>query len=101
MSILDDLGLDPDNFEWWDLSSCQNMELKDFYERYEEDEVHAKNLDQVCFHCPVQRECLREGIENKEWGVWGGLYLVNGVVDKNRNAHKSDEDWEMVKHAII
>lgn len=100
MSILDELGLDPDDFDWEDLAACQNMPLNYFYERYEEDTVHARNADALCFSCPVQRECLKTGVENKEWGLWGGVFLNNGVVDVNRNEHKSEEDWERVRQGI-
>lgn len=27
----------------------------------------------VCERCPVKRQCLIAGLENNEWGVWGGL----------------------------
>lgn len=38
---------------------------KDFSEKYD-----AKNL---CFSCPVRKECLQWALEHRQiWGVWGG-----------------------------
>lgn len=100
MSILDELGLDPEDFGWEDLAACQFAPIEEFYEAYEEDVIVARNSDARCFSCPVQRECLTRGVENKEWGLWGGVFLSNGVVDTNRNEHKSEEDWERVREGI-
>ena len=30
---------------------------------------------------------------NKEWGVWGGVYLKEGKIDKEFNQHKDKESW--------
>ena len=41
---------------------------------------------------PSTRTAL-PGESNKEWGVWGGIYLKDGKIDKEFNAHKDKEDW--------
>ncbi|MEY3311024.1 MAG: hypothetical protein RL348_352, partial [Bacteroidota bacterium] len=33
------------------------------------------------------------GVSNKEWGVWGGVYLKDGTIDKEFNAHKDKQSW--------
>lgn len=38
----------------------------------------------VCSPCPVRGECLRFGVENRETGVWGGRYMVEGDVRQTR-----------------
>jgi hypothetical protein len=69
------------------------METNIFFEKYEEDPHLAKAADRICNRCPVQPICFASGVSNKEWGVWGGIYLVDGKISKEFNAHKTDEDW--------
>jgi WhiB family transcriptional regulator, redox-sensing transcriptional regulator len=41
-----------------------------FFSNEPEEKYAAKNL---CFQCPVRRECVKWALENKQiWGVWGG-----------------------------
>ena len=47
--------------------------------------------------CPVAKDCLLAGVENSEYGVWGGVYLSLGKIDKTRNAHKTQEFWKKWK----
>lgn len=96
-SLLDELGLDPEDFEWQDLGLCSNMPTSFFYEKYETDEETAKATDQVCLHCPVMKQCFFAGAQG-EHGVWGGVYWNGaGNPDKNRNSHKTQEVWEAIK----
>jgi hypothetical protein len=96
--------LEDDDLNWWHLAICQGMndkrpddephQHKDyFYDEYEKDPVMAKVMDSICMSCPVRQQCLRDGIENGEYGLWGGIFLDNGKIDKTRNAHKTDETW--------
>jgi hypothetical protein len=41
--------------------------------------------------------CYKAGVENNEHGVWGGVYLNSGSIDKPRNIHKSPEVWKRLK----
>lgn len=91
------LGVDPDDLEWHDLAMCAGMDREDFYDNYESNPNTAKLIDEVCLSCPVIRECLRAGVENGEYGVWGGFYLNAGNVDPNRNAHKTKEVVKRLK----
>lgn len=101
MTILDELGIDPENFEWNALALCQNVETNDFFDNYEKDVEIARAIDRMCFSCPVQKQCLMSGIENKEHGVWGGVYLNGaGRADPAKNSHKTPEDWEVIKGLI-
>lgn len=89
---------DPDDEEldWRRLAICQHMKTNCFYDDYESDPVFAANMDDICLSCPVRKNCLEEGINNKEWGAWGAVYLSNGVIDPARNSHKTPDIWEMV-----
>jgi hypothetical protein len=47
-NILNDLGLDPDNCNWWHLAACRGMDTDLFFDNYEADENIAKNIDEMC-----------------------------------------------------
>ena len=89
--------LDDDELEWYHLSVCRGMKTNYFYEDYESDPLFATVMDGICLSCPVRALCLKEGIENNEWGLWGAVFLNNGKADKTRNAHKTDDIWEQVR----
>jgi hypothetical protein len=81
--------------KWQDYASCNGIENANiFFDDYEADVVVAMNTDKMCMHCPVAKQCLEDGISNGDWGVHGGVYLVYGRIDKQRNSHKSAEDWK-------
>jgi hypothetical protein len=95
--ILESLGIDPNDIVWSDLAACTNANTDWFFDSYENDQVLAKNIDEICLVCPVSKMCLQEGMKNNEYGVWGGVYLSLGKVDKARNSHKTQEVWEQWK----
>ena len=92
--IISDMGLNEDELKWYQLAACKNMEINWFYDSYESDIHIAKQADEVCLHCPVVKTCFKQGKLNKEYGVWGGVYLHLGRVDKSANVHKTDETWK-------
>lgn len=95
------LGLDLEDITWKDLALCDGtMPTRMFYEDYESDEQVAKVVDEACLSCPVMVQCLQTGIDNDEWGVWGGIYLVSGKPDKNRNAHKTEDVRKQMKERL-
>lgn len=96
-NILNDLGVDKQEFEWFDLAVCRGMDTNLFFEKYETDVNIAKNIDEACLSCPVAKMCYESGIENNEYGVWGGVYLNAGSVDNSKNTHKTAETWKRIK----
>ena len=96
-SILNDLGLDKEDFQWWHLAVCDGMDTNLFYDKYEADHNIAKSIDEACLSCPVINVCYREGKNNNEYGVWGGVYLNSGSVDRARNSHKTPDTWKRLK----
>ena len=94
--ILNDLNSDEDNIRWWHLAACQGMDTNLFFDKYELDVKIATNIDQACLSCPVISMCYKSGIDNNEYGVWGGIYLNAGAVDKMRNTHKTKEIWKQI-----
>jgi hypothetical protein len=96
-NILNSLGIEESELEWFDLALCLNMDTNLFFEKYETDLNIARNIDQACLSCPVISICYEQGKENDDYGVWGGIYLNSGSVDKVRNAHKTKEVWKQLK----
>jgi hypothetical protein len=96
-NILNELGVDAEDLDWWHLAACRGMDTNLFYDKYEMDVNIAKNIDQACLSCPVSKMCYQSGIENNEYGIWGGVYLNAGSVDKTRNLHKTPEIWKKLK----
>lgn len=94
------LGIDVEELDWQDLSLCHDTDTNLFYDDYESDTQVAKMIDQMCLSCPVMKQCLERGIDNGEWGVWGGIYLTSGRPDTNKNIHKTQEVWEQVREKI-
>ena len=96
-NILNDLGVDTEDFDWWHLAVCRGMETNLFYDKYEIDANIAKNIDDACMSCPVMKMCYQSGVDNSEYGVWGGVYLSSGEIDKYKNLHKSPETWKKLR----
>lgn len=101
--ILNDLGLDKDKLEWWHIAICNGMDTNLFYDKYEADVNIAKSIDEACLSCPVIKMCYEAGEQNDEYGVWGGVYLSAGLIDKARNLHKTQDVWKRIrsKHGSI
>jgi hypothetical protein len=79
--------------KWKSEARCLDMDTNMFFDRYEDDSSFASTIDNFCQECPVRRQCFAVGVSNKEWGVWGGVYLRDGTIDKEANAHKNKSDW--------
>lgn len=96
-SVYDALGIDADSLEWQDLAICHGHDTRRFHEGYEESARIARTTDAQCLSCPVRRQCLQAGVEGKEWGCWGGVFLVNGKADPTKNAHKTQDIWDQIR----
>lgn len=88
--------VEDDALHWYHLAVCQGMKTNWFYEDYESDPLFAGVMDNICLSCPVRSLCLRQGMEEGEYGLWGGVYLNAGRPDKQRNAHKDMDIWSEV-----
>lgn len=88
------------NREWFEQALCAGMDVEKFFDRYEEDYNVANMVDSTCLACPVMRECFFTGCNTESWGVWGGIYLIDGKIDKNKNAHKNKETWRKIYSVI-
>ncbi len=45
----------------------------------------------------VIKMCYRSGVDQDEYGVWGGVFLSSGLVDKIKNVHKTKDTWKQLK----
>ena len=79
--------------KWKDDAVCLVYDTNLFFDKYEEDELLRPAIDKLCSGCPVAKMCFAVGVSQKEWGVWGGVYLENGQMSKEFSRHKSKSDW--------
>lgn len=78
---------------WKDDAACIHYDVNLFFDKYEEDEQLRPAIDQICSECPIARTCFAVGVSQKEWGVWGGVYLEKGKVSREFNRHRSKKEW--------
>jgi hypothetical protein len=83
-----------DKHSWKNSAACLGYDTNFFFDKYEEDENLRPAIDSLCMSCPVRKECFAIGVSQKEWGVWGGIYLEAGEISKEFGNHKSRSDWE-------
>jgi signal transduction histidine kinase len=79
--------------EWKDKALCLDYDTNLFFEKYEDDELLRPAIDKLCSGCPVSKMCFAVGVSQKEWGIWGGVYLEGGQISKEFSKHKSKNDW--------
>lgn len=82
-----------DRHKWKESGSCVSYDTNLFFDKYEEEENLRPAIEKVCGGCPVQRQCFAVGVSQKEWGVWGGIYLESGKISREFSRHRSKEDW--------
>jgi len=83
------------HIKWFEDAGCLEDDPNLFFELYEDNSsgIARKAVDYRCMNCPVQKDCFYTGVSRNEWGVWGGVYLVDGEIDELNNNHKTPEDW--------
>lgn len=82
-----------DRNAWKDDASCIDYDVNLFFEKYEENEALRPAIDKLCAECPVVRQCFAVGISQKEWGVWGGVYIENGKISREYGRHRNKQQW--------
>lgn len=82
-----------DKNAWKDKGSCVNYDVNLFFDKYEENEQLRPAIEALCSECPVARTCFAVGISQKEYGIWGGIYLEKGKVSRELGKHRSKSDW--------
>jgi hypothetical protein len=79
--------------DWRELASCHGLDPEAWFDVYESNIDIRPGVDKMCSECPVRKMCFATGVSNKEWGVWGGVYLQDGEPTKEFNEHKTADDW--------
>jgi signal transduction histidine kinase len=79
--------------EWKDEALCLEYDTNLFFDKYEDDELLRPAIDKLCSGCSVAKMCFAVGVSQKEWGIWGGVYLENGHISKEFSRHKNKSDW--------
>lgn len=69
-------------------------------------ELRARTLGaiKICNNCPVQQECLAEGMkdENLPWGIWGGKLAGERVLLSGKTYRpNSDEGLAMRSYGVL
>ena len=82
-----------DKYTWKDSGLCIGYDTNLFFDKYEEDNQLRPAIDKLCSGCPVARTCFAVGVSNKEWGVWGGVFLESGKISREFNNHKDKATW--------
>jgi hypothetical protein len=79
---------------WLSEALCAGTDTEFYFDKYENDQSIAKEIDRQCLSCPVVKECFDYGVKTESFGVWGGVFLNDGKLDNVRNSHKTQEVWQ-------
>jgi hypothetical protein len=82
-----------DKHSWKNNGKCVNYDVNLFFDKYEENEQLRPAIESLCSGCPVARTCFAIGVSQKEYGVWGGVYLEKGKISREFGRHKTREQW--------
>lgn len=85
---------------WQDDARCLNQDHNIFFDIYENNPQIRDTIDSICSECPVRKRCFAEGVSSKHWGVWGGVYLEDGLVSKEFNNHKTKAGWQNIWQSL-
>jgi hypothetical protein len=79
--------------DWKESGKCREYDTNLFFDKYEDNLELRPAIDNLCSTCPMARHCFAVGVSQKEWGVWGGIYIENGKISREFNKHRTKEDW--------
>ena len=84
----------------WTRANCRGLNTDIFY--LEESELKDRGMTnrvirKVCFTCPIQKDCLRAGME-EEYGIWGGFTRWERM--KIRNQQLADDDLNPARRQL-
>lgn len=52
--------------------SCYTLDPTIFYPEGSDLRTKTATAKLICSSCPVTAECLKQAIDNNEWGIWAG-----------------------------
>lgn len=61
-------------FTWQDDAECSKKQYRGIASKFfSSDPKERSEVKNICYSCPVRKDCLKYALEAKElWGVWGG-----------------------------
>jgi WhiB family redox-sensing transcriptional regulator len=82
--------------DWRERSLCAQPYYLKYREHFFSDEADKiAEAKEVCFLCPVRKQCLKSALNTKEvWGVWGGKDQ-----EEIRNTLSINEDGQEVRRS--
>lgn len=82
----------PDPDLWFSDSSSDSTRRGGDPETRERDIARALVALSICSICPIQRECLAEGMkpQNIDYGIWGGTLPGERLIDAGRSPTTGD-----------
>ena len=80
MNIVEEFGLDEENFIWQDLAMCVNLPVNAFFDDAESSEHVESSAKEICSYCPVRSICLQEALEHRDQGIRGGHKVARGKI---------------------
>ena len=61
----------------WKQASCRGLDTNIFFmtasELADKECIEVIALRQLCFACPIWKECLTMGFKHERYGTWGGV----------------------------
>jgi len=88
------------NMSWTSEALCAGLDTEQYFDKYENDVTIANKVDELCLGCPVMQQCFDYGVSTESWGVWGGVFLVDGKIDNARNSHKDVNVWSQISRKM-
>lgn len=78
--------------DWASEAACRNLGDRDYLFVQGAAQREAR---QMCFTCPVRRECLVDALDSRtEYGIWGGLTERERRALHKRYPHVTDwDEW--------
>lgn len=93
--------------QWTELAACSGADGDLFFDKYAVGTPDQRRaVDELCYSCPVIRQCKQYRDRFKAEGVHAGVYWRPGTSaapaepHSTLNDHKTDQDWQLL-HELI
>lgn len=77
--------------KWMNEANCVGQPQEIFFDGYLQSLEMAVEAVTTCSDCPVISRCLEYGKATKSYGIWGGRWLVAGVIKTEQEIDMSDK----------
>lgn len=76
----------PDDVDWSE-AKCRYQPTIWWFPEFPPTKEKTKQWKQakaICAECSMKKECLAYGMATNSYGIWGGVTLQNGNIDKRK-----------------